>query len=384
MADDLSRWQATYRNHLPYSAESPVIREIHSRLSDDVCQSGSSSLSAEQISQLINTVFWASLATEEGQYAKISVTIMEPENLREGVVLTNQLALSASVLVKLSPVSQKENCYIAVSCKSKKNPAIWGLLTHAPVLQPLIRAKEPGTVVVSNGGENLAYLSPVGNLALPGIPNWVLKVAGFLGPAAEPRFEMAWFLRFLAEAMQHGRGGTILVVPGNSDNWRESVKGGYSISSDKLDIISHAERWKSRSEETRAPERPFLYLDPVLAEATKFRKAVALVGGLTAVDGATVINNNNKVVCFGVKIKPREEPPEEISVADVLGSAESYETILFRDIGGTRHQSAASFANEHPGTLALVTSQDGRMTIFQKTNNRLWALRRCETLLPDS
>jgi hypothetical protein len=34
------------------------------------------------------------------------------------------------------------------------------------------------------------------------------------------------------------------------------------------------------------------------------------------------------------------------------------------ELGGTRHLSAAQFAQDQPGALALVASQDGRFTAF--------------------
>ena len=34
------------------------------------------------------------------------------------------------------------------------------------------------------------------------------------------------------------------------------------------------------------------------------------------------------------------------------------------ELGGTRHQSAARFVRQHPDCSVLVSSQDGRMTLF--------------------
>ena len=86
---------------------------------------------------------------------------------------------------------------------------------------------------------------------------------------------------------------------------------------------------------------------------------------------------------FGRNIVPKLGSPAEITVASLLGEPLVEDTIPFKEIGGTRHQSAASFAYEHTGSVALVTSQDGRMTLFRKDDDgELRALRRCEALLP--
>lgn len=380
MTDELSRWQAGYRTRLPYPAESPVIREIAIRLkgADDT-----EGLSPAQISRLVNTVFWASLATEEGQHAKLSVAIMEPEDPHGSVVLANPFPLSAAALVSLSPIAHARECCIAVSCQANWRLEIWGLASTAPSGHAIVRAKEPGNITIVLDGEILAYLSPVEDLALPVNPSWVMEIAGFLGSGVEERSEMAWFLRYFAEAMQHGRGGTLLVVPASATAWRRSVQGGCPIRTDELKIAWHAERWEAESgKESWDPEQGPVYLDRFLEEATRFRRVVALVGGLTGVDGATVVNDAYEVLGFGMKIRPAEEPPDEVEIAEVLGIAESPETVAFEDIGGTRHQSAVWFVNAHPEAVALVASQDGRITIFRRGQTGIWALRRCETLLP--
>ena len=235
-------------------------------------------------------------------------------------------------------------------------------------------------------GEILAYLSPVEEPLLPEIPDWVVQVARFAGSNFDPNFEMAWFLRFLAEAMRHGRGGTILIVPGSTTGWRDSTKDGYLVTKDQLGLMWSKEHWEEESGETTdtAGSGPIIgCLDPLSPEATIFRRAVALIGGLTAVDGATILNDKYEIIGFGRKIIPKIDPPRDIEVANLLGESVAEGKLLpFQEIGGTRHQSAACFVNEHAESVALVTSQDGRMTLFRKEDYGLRALRRCETLLP--
>jgi hypothetical protein len=90
-----------------------------------------------------------------------------------------------------------------------------------------------------------------------------------------------------------------------------------------------------------------------------------LVAGLTAVDGATVITDRYDLLGFGAKIGQRDgskqvervllTEPVEGAVADILHPAQ---------LGGTRHLSAAQFAQDQPDAVAMVASQDGRFTIF--------------------
>ena len=69
------------RTHLPYSDRNAVIHGIRQQLLIRRIRSDEPILSVRQICQLINTVFWASLATEEGKYAKVAIVVIEAEDI---------------------------------------------------------------------------------------------------------------------------------------------------------------------------------------------------------------------------------------------------------------------------------------------------------------
>jgi hypothetical protein len=71
-----------------------------------------------------------------------------------------------------------------------------------------------------------------------------------------------------------------------------------------------------------------------------------LIGGLTALDGATILNDKYQVLSFGRKIIFKLDPPTTIDVANALGEP-AEEAVPFNEIGGTRHQSAARFTHEN-------------------------------------
>ena len=365
------------RTHLPYSDRSAVIRAIHQQLLNRRVLPDESVLSVTQIRHLINTIFWASLTTEEARYARLAVVAIEAEDMdtSSDLVFADALPFSASVLVKLSPALLVKDSYLTIYFDKKRRPRICGL-THGQQSKPVIRATSPGNIIVSLYGEILAYLSPVQEPWLPEIPDWVMQVARFVGRPFDPDFELAWFLRFLAEAMRHGRGGTILIVPSKATGWKDSTKDGYLVETDNLRLMWSKKNWERKSKKTSR-----MFLDPLSPEATFFRRAITLIGALTAVDGATILNDKYEVVGFGRKIIPKLDPPTAIAVANLLGEP-AEDALPFKEIGGTRHQSAACFANENPESIALVTSQDGHMTIFREEHQELRALRRCEALLP--
>jgi hypothetical protein len=370
------------RTHLPYSDRSAEIVGIRQQLLRRGIRPGKLRLSVKQVRQLVNTVFWASLATEEGKYAKVALVVVEADHIdiSKGIIFADALPFSASVLVKVSPALQMEDSYLTVSFDKRGSPKICGL-TQGHAFGPVIRATSPGNIVVSLFGEVLAYLSSVQEPLVAEIPDWVMQVAQFVGRPFDPNFELAWFLRFLAEAMRHGRGGTILIVPSSATGWRESTKDGYLVEKDELGLMRSKKHWVEKSKKTPAADGP-TYLDPLSKEGVIFRREIAFIGGLSAVDGAMILNDKYQVIGFGRKILPKLDPPTTIAVANLLGEPGAAGALPFKDIGGTRHQSAACFANEHPESIALVTSQDGRVTLFRRVDYGLRALRRCEALLP--
>ena len=95
------------------------------------------------------------------------------------------------------------------------------------------------------------------------------------------------------------------------------------------------------------------------------RRTVDTIGGLTAVDGATVINDRYEVLAFGAKIRRHEgSPPVDkwVITEPVVGNVGV--VVQPTEHGGTRHLSAAQFVYDQRDTLALVASQDGRFTVF--------------------
>lgn len=69
------------------------------------------------------------------------------------------------------------------------------------------------------------------------------------------------------------------------------------------------------------------------------------------------------VYCFGAKITSGQNrnPPSNIRVYKPM-EGDTGTTLNLMDLGGTRHQSAAHFANAQPGAVAIVVSQDGHVS----------------------
>ncbi len=152
----------------------------------------------------------------------------------------------------------------------------------------------------------------------------------------------------------HGRGGALLGVPADTTQWRESVA----------------------TPMLYAVEPPFTGLRGILRSRPttgglhewqeELRRAVEAIAGLTAVDGATIINERYEVLALGAKITRRRgaAPVEQVSYTEpVEGNVRTLTAPT--QLGGTRHLSAAQFVHDQRDATALVASQDRRFTIFK-------------------
>ncbi len=94
-------------------------------------------------------------------------------------------------------------------------------------------------------------------------------------------------------------------------------------------------------------------------------RAIDVVAGLTAVDGATIITDRYELLAFGAKIGRRDGAPriETVTVTEPIEGAAAT-TMNPSEMGGTRHLSAAQFVHDQRDAVALVASQDGRFTVF--------------------
>jgi hypothetical protein len=170
----------------------------------------------------------------------------------------------------------------------------------------------------------------------------------------------------------HKRGGILLLVPSGSDKWKESIVHPltYPISpafTGVADLI--------RQDGSKVTE---IYWQNAM------RREVDNITGLTAVDGATVINDRHELLTFGAKITraawSSRGVDRVVMIEPVIGGTP--ELMYPSAIGGTRHLSAAQFVHDQRDAIALVASQDGYFTVFSWSEQvQLVQAHRIDTLL---
>src|SRR6185295_15322864 len=130
-------------------------------------------------------------------------------------------------------------------------------------------------------GEEIKIVDEHG-ASLPDCPALLAALLPFTSPGSwEHRFNLQ--VQLAASMRAHGHGGSLLVVPSGSESWRQSIVHPilYSVTPPYSGL---AELMRQEVNETNEN----------LVDAA-VRRAVDTVAGLTAVDGATVINAEYEV-----------------------------------------------------------------------------------------
>ena len=335
------------------------------------------------IETIIDAAFWASLRREEGYSPKISLAFLPPERAGHPLRFARQLPLNPGGLAKLAPAVERPGIHLGV-WPIEGELCVWGTTRTIPRYCLVLEVIEPGLLVVKyrRGQETGKFVNVV---VLKGdqikevdeesggevhSSAFVASLLGIVSPnAAEDQVSV---LMQLAVSMRaHGRGGTLLVVPHTSANWLGSIAQpiSYSIAPIYSELTDLMAKKPASENDTQWQE---MFLD-----------AVEAVAGLTAVDGATVINDRYELLAFGAKIVRAHGSTrvERVMVSEpvVRGDAAVVQPLEF---GGTRHLSAAQFAHDQHQCIALVASQDGRFTIFAWSDpSNMVCAHRIETLL---
>jgi hypothetical protein len=318
------------------------------------------------VAAMVDAAFWASLRREEGRSPRISLAFMPPHRAGQPLLFERPLPLAPDPITRLAPAVERPGIHLGVWRGEDEELRVWGAARNLPDLCLVLEVVEPGLLVLKyrRGPEfgkfgNIAVVRgdriqvvDEGSGRLPGRPALLEALLGLRAPvswgdAGNELVQLAVSMR------RHGRGGSLLVVPGGSHAWLESIVQpvGYGISPPFTRL---AELLRLPPEERgRAGGR-----DGV-------RVLVDTTAGLTAVDGAAIINDGYEVLAFGATIRRRDghSPVEQVVVTEpVLDDAPVL--VSPAQLGGTRHLSAAQFVHDQRDALALVASQDGRFTVF--------------------
>jgi hypothetical protein len=321
---------------------------------------------AALLEAIIDVAFWASLRREEGRPPRISLALLEPEQAGKPLLFGHRLRLTPQVLNKLAPAVEHPGIHLGVGADDE-GLYVWGTASQVPPVCFVLEVVEPGLLVAKHRradgfgkfvnvavlrGDQIRVVDEQSQ-GLADYPDLRVSLPPIPCPgSADPRDVKIDVLLELARAMRaHGRGGLLLLVPPGSDSWRASVVPplSYPVApafSSIMALLTSADRNHRDWQEN--------ILD-----------AIEIVGGFTAVDGATVLTRDYELLAFGAKVTRRingSSVEQLVLTEPVVGSSA---TLLHpAKNGGTRHLAAAQFVHDQHDAVALVASQDGNFTVF--------------------
>jgi hypothetical protein len=333
---------------------------------------------ARVIEAILDAAFWSSLRKEEGHSPKISIAFLPPEQATKPLLFKQNLPLNPNVLTKLAPGVERGGIHIGV-WHDGYDLYIWGTTLNIPNYCFVVDVSEPALLVVKHRRmagfgkfTNVAVLKgdqiKIVNENAPKTGECPSILLSLLDLTAESYWsDAANILIQLAVSMRaHGRGGAVLLVPQNTEQWKQSVIHpiSYALTPPFKGLADLVRRDRDDSSE--------------IFWQTALKREIDHLAGLTAVDGATIITDEYELLAFGAKTgrSNSSEHIQQISYTEPINNADAL-VVHPAKIGGTRHLSAAQFIFDQRDALALVASQDGHFTVFSwsKSLNMVQAQR---------
>ena len=337
----------------------------------------------ETIESIIDVAFWASLRREETYTPRVSLAFVAPTQVDMPIVFERAVPLESQALTRLGPAVERPGIHLCVS-RENGDLCVWGATRSLPQSCFVLEVVGPGLLVIkySRGDDSSKFVNVVvlqgdeikvidqNAATAPDSPELITSLLS-LQADVDPPDSVNVLIQLSVSMRAHGRGGSLLVVPAATELWRESV----------LQPVAYS------------VVPPFRALVELLREAPgerlrrrwqeSLRRVVDGIAGLTAVDGATIINDKYELLAFGAKIV-RRISGEQVGRVIVTEPIEGTAAVIAEpgQLGGTRHLSAAQFAHDQRDAIALVASQDGRFTVFGWSPcENMVAAKRIETLL---
>ena len=319
---------------------------------------------AEAIETIVDAAFWASLRREEGRTPRISLAFLPPAATSLPLMFERQLPLSAGGLAKLAAAVERPGIHLGVWRDRGGEFRVWGTTRRLPPLCLVVEVVTSGLLVVKHRGEtfgkfvNVAVLEGDQVKLVPDLDEQVSETPGLLSsrlgidlPSPLAR-SVNTLVQLSASMRAHGRGGALSSCRYRRIDWEESV----------VQPVLYA------------VTPPFSELAGLLSDEADddedwqrdVNRAVDALAGLTAVDGATIVDEGFRLMAFGTKIVRRHGRPqvERVLLTETVEGSPRVPSAAYQ-LGGTRHLSAAQFVHDQRDSTVLVASQDGRFTIFR-------------------
>jgi hypothetical protein len=345
-------------------------------------------VTAEQFRTLIEAAFWASLREDEGRPTRVRIAVVPVGmSASSSYSLQRPLPYSERSIAKLAPAVPPHGCIIATL--TAEGISMIGIEANAaidPVTGVLVESYGPGVVRVGLGafqpyvvfsGPNTVFTEAPRHTTLAA---HLQRILGRPFPTSDLLEAQAGWHECLAladlarELVNGGHGGTLLVVPEERGDWMSSLDP-YPFQLARADTsVPDAIRSELRTTASHGDAIHRLYACSlsddekvaIMAGMTPTswnRQDMTRIASLAAVDGAVVVGPDVRIFGFGAKIKIREQGPVNVCMFQPEPGKQEIVPIDLEELGGTRHQSAVRFVGAHHDTIAIIASQDRRLSV---------------------
>ncbi len=319
--------------------------------------------------QLLTYSFWASLQTNEHRSCRFRIAFVDPE--RAGVLIRFEVPqeLSSANIRRLAAGTGLQSS-IGVWPDEKGYLVIWGIALKETAANALVECVGAGVLRtwLFLTSAPVAIFEPEGarffgrNASLT--PH--LRALFELDiPDLRSRVRHVNILKSVLNAVAEKKhGGTILVVPPQKkitekmfSNW--SIRG-----PEPLPILTTLIQDNLSTPEPSQALQHWEILDMHSMQRSRemlINSLCQTFAALTEIDGALVLSPTLQLIGAGAKINADGE--FKLRTIRLTEPAEIGETTV-RDLGGTRHQSAARFVHQNTDCTAFVVSSDGPVTGF--------------------
>ena len=283
----------------------PAIESHFKQLFLTALQHGETDLAPEPpvaiIESIIDVAFWASLRKEEGRSPKISLAYLPPALAGQPLVFEDRILITPYSLTKLAPAVERSGIHLGVWDEDGEL-FVWGTTREIPDCCFVLEVVEPGLLVVKhrrvNGfgkfinvavikGDNIKIIDE-NSSSLPDCPAMLSTLLDYNSPVGWN--DSVNILVQLAASMRlHGHGGSLLVVPAGGNAWRDSI----------IHPITYPVS-PAFDELKKLMDQEIINRDLILWQE-EVNRSVEGIAGLTAVDGATIINDQLELLAFGAK-----------------------------------------------------------------------------------
>jgi hypothetical protein len=337
-------------------------------------------LSAHQMQRLIEVCFWASLQQEEGRHHDVSLEVCPKEFAFDTFAFDSPLPYEAGILTKLAPAFDPSANSVGVWPGEDGRLLVWGF-TPLTGFSVSVRTVGAGQVLVSFEYGNESFKAIITGTRTEFVDKSTLLDlvtptpgqlegegrAAVLGDLPAKMGRIYDYQRLAQSMRSHGHGGTLLIVKEES-NWRDSIHKPMVLTGRPYEKVKQDLEQRDMTLESERDTNPIMafFSDSYQRAREVADRSLDVIGRLTAIDGATLVTDDLKVMAFGIKIKAKnsDEKPDTLRVSEPFEGSVG-EDLGVSSLGGTRHQSAAQFIFDQRKAVAVVASQDGRLSIFR-------------------